>query len=137
MIEDLRTREENRAARFKLRSILIQELTVKLGSYVFSPFSWINCKNRRYKKEIPRHVDNLLSRKRNITQEDVAELERLIRGGSETRPATTTRLPPANLDLTVSLFLISFSDSLIADPKFSKSKFSAAFTRSKSDELFK
>jgi hypothetical protein len=32
MIEDLRTREENRAARFKLRSILIQELTVKLGS---------------------------------------------------------------------------------------------------------
>lgn len=116
MIEDLRLREENRATRFKLRSTLIQELTVKLGMSVhhltllllFLPLE-IHDKNRKYKKEIPCQVDNLLSRKRNITQEDLIELERLIRGGGETsRPATTTRLPPANLDLTVSLSLLNF-----------------------------
>jgi hypothetical protein len=34
MIEDIKIREQNRAARFKLRSTLIQELSAKLGPYV-------------------------------------------------------------------------------------------------------
>lgn len=34
MMEDLKVREENRATRFRMRGILIQELSVKMGPYV-------------------------------------------------------------------------------------------------------
>jgi hypothetical protein len=95
--------------------------------------------NRKYKKVIPDYVDNLLSRKRNITQEDVAELERLIRGGGETnsQPTMTTKLPPANLDLSVSPSLFHIISSyffLLACPEFSKSTFARSINFNRESE---
>jgi hypothetical protein len=108
MIEDIKIREQNRAARYRLRSTLIQELAVKLGTYVNVKLFPSHPYVRKYKKVIPQHVDNLLSRKRNITAADVSELERLIRGEETVRPATS-RFPPAgNLDLSVSSFLSNY-----------------------------
>mmetsp|Transcript_5807 Transcript_5807/g.6005 ORF Transcript_5807/g.6005 Transcript_5807/m.6005 type:complete len:275 (-) Transcript_5807:180-1004(-) len=83
-ILEIKLREDNRAARFKLRSTIIQELTNRLGP--------------KYKKEIPIHVDTLLSRKRNITPDDVMELEIYIRGNYQPSCPTTTRLSSDQLE---------------------------------------
>lgn len=76
---EIKRREEIRAQRNRMRDILVQNMTNKFGP--------------RWKKRVVKHVELLLSRKRDLTPQDLHELEEAILAD---RPSTSEQESKSN-----------------------------------------